>query len=100
MGKLFKDLEEEPTVSAKKPAAGKESASLDSIKELQGKLTLVIDKVKSLKNEKSRLEARVVELESALAERDEELKAFSSDKLNIKDQITDLLNELESIETG
>ena len=73
---------------------------MDSIKELQGKLALVIEKVKSLKNEKSRLEVRVTELESTLAEKDDELRTLSSDKLSIKDQITELLNELEAIETG
>lgn len=73
---------------------------MDSISELKDNLALVIDKVKSLKEEKARLEARVRELESHLTERDEELQMASSDKITIRDQITDLLNELEAIETG
>ncbi|MFC1549245.1 hypothetical protein ACFL4R_00005, partial [Nitrospirota bacterium] len=62
--------------------------------------SLVIEKVKSLKQEKASLETRVQELEKRLAEMDEEIRMVSSDKLSIKDQITDLLNELETIETS
>lgn len=96
MDKLFKDLDDEPTTVP----AEKESTHLDSISELKGKLALVIEKVKSLKEEKTRLEARVHELESYLTEKDEELRMASSDKISIRDQITDLLNELEAIETN
>jgi chromosome segregation ATPase len=97
MDKLFKDLGEEPKP---KSQAKKEDPGLDSISELKNKLALVIEKVKSLKQEKADLETRVRELESLLDDRDEELRMVSSDKLSIKDQIADLLNELETIETG
>lgn len=97
MDKLFKDMEEETGNSSQ---ANKEVSRLDSVKELNNKLALVIDKVKSLKQEKTNLEERVRELESRLAEKDEELRTVSSDKLSIKDQITDLLNELETIEAN
>jgi len=97
MDRLFKDLDEIP-VSTSQPT--KEDSTLDSVNELKNKLSLVIEKVKSLKQEKTTLEQRVRQLESRLAEKDEELRAVSSDKLSIRDQITDLLNELETIETN
>ena len=97
MDDLFKNMNEEP---ATRSQARKEVANLDSISELKNKLALVIEKVKTLKQEKTNLETRVMELESRLAEKDEELSMASSDKLSIKDQITVLLNELETIETN
>jgi len=95
MDKLFKDMNEEPDTSVQR-----ESSQLDSISELKAKLALVIDKVKSLKEENTSLSARVRELESYLTEKDEELRMASYDKVTIRDQINDLLNELESIETS
>ena len=97
MDKLFKDINEEPDT---KSQSRKEGSKLDSISGLKSKLGLVIEKVKSLKQEKTNLETRVMELESRLTEKDEELSMASSDKLTIKDQITVLLNELETIETN
>lgn len=111
MGMLFKDLEEEqtpakPKAHAKHPAkqatpqmqVKKEDGALDPIVELKGKLALVIEKVKSLKEEKIRLESRVLELEGMLSKKDAEIKAASMDKHNIREQINELLNELESIQ--
>lgn len=113
MGMLFKDLEEEEKQSPEKSRkhtmrdtdaaalskqAKKEDGALDPIIELKSKLALVIEKVKSLKDEKARLENRVQELEGLLAKKDGEIEAASMDKHNIKEQINDLLNELESIQ--
>jgi uncharacterized coiled-coil protein SlyX len=52
-----------------------------------------------LKEDNTTLEARVRELESRLAEKEDELRLLSSEKSNIREQISDLLNELETIET-
>lgn len=78
----------------------KEDKPLDSVNDLRNKLALVIEKVKLLKDEKSKLEVRVQELESQLALKEKEVREIAFDKVSIKDQINDLLNELETIETG
>lgn len=100
MGKLFKDLEDEAQPDLIDKAAPKEVLPVDSISDLKNKLSLVIDKVKSLKDEKTRLEAKVEELEGLLKSKEDELIEASSDKINIKDQISELLDELEAIETS
>ena len=102
MGMLFKDLEEEEKTQPdlNKKAASKEVSPMDPVNDLKNKLALVIDKVKSLKDEKLRLETKVQELEGLLKAKEDELLTVSSDKINIKDQITELLDELEAIETG
>ena len=92
MPSLFDDMDDAPETGSPK-----EDASMDSVTELKNKMALVIEKVKTLKEDKTRLEARVQELEGMLAAKDSEL---SFDKDSIKDQINDLLNELETIETG
>ncbi len=100
MGMLFNDLEDNAQPDLIDKAAPKEVLPVDSINDLKSKLSLVIDKVKSLKDEKLRLEVKVNELEELLKTKDEEIMLVSSDKINIKDQITELLNELEAIETS
>jgi chromosome segregation ATPase len=97
MEKLFKDMDKEPDTSSQ---SKKEDSGLDSIRELKNKLALVIEKVKTLKQEKASLETRVQELEHRLEDKEKELQMVSSDKLSIKDQITDLLNELDTIEAN
>lgn len=72
---------------------------VDRLKDLESKIANAIDKVKSLKQENAALQARVRELEGTIAEKDAELRDVSSEKTVIRDQILDLLDELESIET-
>ena len=93
MSKLFED---KPigAMSAK----NKEGRSLDQLKDLDGKIVEAIVKVKSLKEDKVVLEARVKELEKQLADRDTALSSLSDEKTDIRGQIEDLLSELESIE--
>jgi len=79
-------------------AQNKEGGSLDQLKDLDGKIVEAIVKVKSLKEEKAVLEAKVKELEGKLAERDDALSDLSTEKSGIRGQIQDLLSELESID--
>ena len=82
MGKLFDDSE---------PETGKEAYSLEQLKELENKIAAAIDKVKALKDDKSRLQARVKELETELAEKDGSLKNVLTEKTTIKSQIQDII---------
>jgi chromosome segregation ATPase len=77
----------------------KEARTLEQLKNLDGKIVEAIVKVKSLKEDKARLEARVKELESEANEKDLEIKKLSEEKLDVRGQIEDLLGELESIES-
>ena len=71
---------------------------MDQLKDLDGKIVEAIVKVKTLKEDKAALEARVKELEKLLAEKDSAIDNLSSEKVDIRGQLTDLLDELESIE--
>ena len=76
----------------------KEARTLDQLKNLDGKIVEAIVKVKSLKEDKAKLETRVKELEGMLAEKDEKIKGLSEEKGDVRGQIADLLEELEGIE--
>jgi septal ring factor EnvC (AmiA/AmiB activator) len=94
MNTLFEDM---PGGVATPP--DNEEVPLDRLKDLDAKIAGAIEKVKSLKEENSSLHSRIRELEDSIAEKDAELRTVSSEKTVIKDQILDLLDELESIET-
>lgn len=77
----------------------KEEVPVDRLKDLNAKISGAIEKVKSLKEENTVLRARIRELENAVSEKDAALRSAFSEKDDIKVQILDLLDELESIET-
>ncbi len=68
------------------------------LKTFEEKITYAVEKVKILKEEKSSLEKRIGELESIIGSKDQEIEKLTSERVNIKAQIEDLFNELESIE--
>ncbi|HMK56545.1 MAG TPA: cell division protein ZapB [Dissulfurispiraceae bacterium] len=65
---------------------------------VEEKISQVIDKVRSLKEEKSELEKKNRELEEALKARDQEIERLSAEKSSVKGQIEDLLKELDGFE--
>lgn len=71
---------------------------MNKLKDLDKKIALAVEKVKTLKEDKSALERRVHELESMLNEKNAELDELNSDRTSIRGQINDLLSELEAIE--
>jgi septal ring factor EnvC (AmiA/AmiB activator) len=88
-----------------KPVTPQETMDMDQLRNLDQKIAQAIKRVKVLKDEKSALEARVRELESRVAElddtlrqRDHDLRDLQTEKGEVRSQIQDLLNELESIE--
>lgn len=70
---------------------------MEALKTFDEKIAIAVEKVKSLKEEKERLEKRVKELEDTLRLKDIEIEKLSMEKSAIKNQIEDLLNELEII---
>lgn len=70
---------------------------MEALKTFEEKIAIAVEKVKILKEEKNSLEKRVKELEDAIRLKDIEIEKLSKEKAFIKDQIEDLLNELDSI---
>ncbi len=77
----------------------KETRTLEELKNLDGKIVEAIVKVKSLKEDKIKLESRIKELEGMLDDKDAEIKRLSEEKTDVRGQIESLLGELESIDT-
>ncbi|UCG77338.1 MAG: cell division protein ZapB [Nitrospirota bacterium] len=71
---------------------------MEKIKNLEEKITSAIEKVKVLKDENSHLSEKLKELEKIIAMKDEEINGLSSEKHSIKNQVEELLEELESLE--
>jgi FtsZ-binding cell division protein ZapB len=67
-------------------------------KTFEEKITIAIQKIKNLKDEKNSLEKKVKELEHMLQSKDQEIERLASEKTVIKNQIEKLLKELESIQ--
>ena len=78
----------------------KEEKPLNRLKNLDEKIANAVGKVKALKEEKVVLERRIRELEAQLTEKNQEVEKLSSEKAAIKNQVEDLLNELETLEIG
>jgi chromosome segregation ATPase len=76
----------------------KEEKPLNRLKNLDEKIANAVNKVKALKEEKVILERRIKELEALLTEKSREVERLSSEKTAIKNQVEDLLNELETLE--
>lgn len=72
-------------------------ATVEVLKTFDEKIAIAVEKVRALKEEKERLERRVEELENAARLKDMEIERLGMEKSSIKNQIEDLLNELETI---
>lgn len=68
------------------------------MKTFEEKIAYAVEKVKSLKDEKNRLEKKIGELEDVLESKDQEIERLTVEKAAIKGQIESLLNILESLE--
>jgi chromosome segregation ATPase len=72
-------------------------ATVEALKTFDEKIAIAVEKVRSLKEEKDKLERRVEELKDAIRLKDMEIERLDMEKSSIKNQIEDLLNELETI---
>jgi len=72
---------------------------LEKLKNLEDKITTVINNVKTLKEEKAFMVSRIRELEGLLDEKNQELEQLKSEKNMVKNQIEGLLKELETLES-
>jgi uncharacterized coiled-coil DUF342 family protein len=76
----------------------KEAIPLEKLKSLEDKITTAIERVKTLKEEKSVTERQIKELERLLDEKNQEVEQLRAEKNVIKSQLEALLNEIETLE--
>ena len=76
----------------------KEGLSLDRLKNLDEKINAAVERVKALKEEKTLLERKLRDFESALEDKNREIEALKTEKSSIGSQIQELLDELDTIE--
>ena len=76
----------------------KEVMPLEKLKNLENKIAIAIDRVKTLKEENTLMERKIRELEGLLNEKNQELEHIRSEKNVVKSQIETLLNELDALE--
>ena len=76
----------------------KEAIPLERLKNLEEKITAVVERVKALKDEKNSLERKIRELEGLLNEKNHTIESLTAEKTSIKIQVEELLTELETIE--
>lgn len=76
----------------------KEVVAVDRLKNLEEKITTVVERVKALKEEKISLERKIRELETVLDEKNQEIASLRNEKTTIKSQVEELLEELETLE--
>lgn len=96
-GTLF-DREVHRAEAERPRCQAKEVTSLDRLKNLEEKIAAAVDRVKALKDEKTVLEKRIKDLEQLLDNKNEEIASLQAEKVSIKGQIDELLEELETIE--
>jgi hypothetical protein len=76
----------------------KEVKPLEKLKSFEDKISTAIERVKTLKEEKTLSERKIRELERLLDEKSQEVEHLRSEKNAIKGQLESLLSELETLE--
>jgi chromosome segregation ATPase len=71
---------------------------VDRLKNLEEKIAAAVDRVKALKEEKISLEKKIREMEAVLNDKNQEIEMLRNEKTNIKSQVEELLEELETLE--
>ncbi|HWR89841.1 MAG TPA: cell division protein ZapB [Dissulfurispiraceae bacterium] len=71
---------------------------MEALKTFEQKIAHAIDKIKALKEENNNLMKEIADLENSLRLKDQEMERLVAERGSIRDQIEDLLKELETIE--
>jgi FtsZ-binding cell division protein ZapB len=77
----------------------KEVKSLEKLKNLEDKISLAIERVKTLKEEKGLTDRKIKELERLLDEKNQENELLRAEKNLVKSQLEALLSEIETLES-
>ena len=71
---------------------------MNKLQALEDKISSAIEKVKSLKEENNMLSQRLKEADVIIRQKDEEISRLASERDSNKNQMEELLGELESLE--
>ena len=71
---------------------------MNKLQALEDKISSAIERVKSLKEENHMLTQRLREADVIISQKDEEISRLASERDSIKNQVEELLGELESLE--
>lgn len=71
---------------------------MEIVKALEEKISYVVEKVKDLKEEKSMLQQKIIQLEDIIKIKDREIEQLNTEKATVKENIEDLLKEIDSME--
>ncbi|HZV46014.1 MAG TPA: cell division protein ZapB [Thermodesulfovibrionales bacterium] len=71
---------------------------MEKLKSFEDKISTAIERVKTLKEEKTLSERKIRDLERLLDEKSQEVEHLRSEKNAIKGQLESLLSELETLE--
>lgn len=71
---------------------------MDTLRTFEEKIAFAVEKVKSLKDEKRALQARIDELEDEMSAKDQEIRKLTAEKTAIKGQIEGLLSVVEGLD--
>jgi len=71
---------------------------VEALKTFEQKIAHAIDKIKALKEENNNLVKEIADLENSLRLKDQEIERLVAERGSIRDQVEDLLKELETIE--
>lgn len=79
--------------------ATKEVKPLEKLKNLEDKISVAIERVKTLKEEKGLTDKRIKDLERLLDDKNQEVEMLRAEKNLIKGQLEALLSEIETLES-
>lgn len=71
---------------------------METLKTIEDKIAQALEKIRQLKEEKSVLERRVRDLETAVAAKEQEIERLAGEKTSIRSQIEDLISELDRMD--
>lgn len=86
-----------PKTGRRQPAP-KETSALQKLTDLEEKIKQTIQTLRSLKKDNAKLMQSVTRLEASLKAKDKEISGINIEKAEIKEQLEDILNELETIQ--
>ena len=79
--------------------ATKEVKPLEKLKNFEDKISVAIERVKSLKEEKGLTDKKIKDLERLLDDKNQEVEMLRAEKNLIKGQLEALLSEIETLES-
>ncbi len=71
---------------------------MERLKNLEEKISIIVEKAKRLKEEREEMNRKVDELANLLGQKDNEIETLKSEKVHITEQIESLLNDIDNLD--